>query len=492
MQSLKKISLVMPAYKSAKTIGAALESLFDQDYKNFEVIVVLDGEDGEIRRALLQWREDHKGDEFKADVPGAKKITVIKIDHSGSCAARNAGAARATGDYISFFSSDFVAEPGMLRRWIEAFEDNPDADMIYGGYRFWDVEGKPAMFSQPYDLYALTCYPYIDGGFPVKREWWEKHPWDEDFKSLNDWEWILRMCLDGMKPVFIPDFTFSAQMPQPGGLSYDSAGSWFERFGQIKKKHGIPDRPVCFCSLDYDEEARKLARATGQDVHQQPFFKPNNYKLIYMIGFNVKEASTCAVMLGPLDGKIEDVPKKVVHWMPADVRRLKDLKIIDLEHLGQSFTEFRITNYACTAEDVKFLQRYGFRVSLKYYFAWPENHVNGQEFKVWMPPEFGDVARGIPDIATTANKREATCEVLMDRPWGEIAEALMAGKQVVTNAGYPATWVIPPQNTHPELKAAIINTLRMLKPGNAGREWPHMPKEATSAKKFGKELMRLW
>lgn len=465
-----KFSIVVPAYKSSKTIGKALESLFDQDYKDFEVIVVMDGEDKEVRAIVANYPQ----------------VNIIAIPHAGACAARNAGAELSTGDYIVSFSADFIAEPGMLRRWIEAFEDNPDADMIYGGYRLWDVPGKPGVYSQPYDLYAMTCHPYIDGGFPVKREWWEKHKWDEDFKSLNDWEWILRMCLDGMKPVFIPDFTYSAQLPQPGGLSDDSSRNWLERVGKIKKKHGIPDRPVCFCSIEYPDEASKLARAMGQDVQINPAYKPQNYKLIYMIGFNPDAANQCAALLN-----VGEKAKKIVHWMPADVRKLKKLCIADLESLAASFRESGIRSFACTAEDVKFLQRYGgFHVKLKYYFAWAGHTVNGQPFKVWIPPGFEDVEKGMPDIPTTRVKREATVELLMDRPWGEVAEAMLAGKQVISNAPYDGVWLIPPQKTHPELKTTIINTLRTMK-AEKKSVLPQLPKEATSDAKFRKELMRL-
>ncbi len=475
-----KMSFVMPAYRSAKTIGKALESLFDQDYKDFEVIVAIDGEeqDDEIRKAICRvvgctkWFND-------------EQLKIVTIPHAGACAARNAGAEIATGDYISFFSSDFIAEPGMLRRWIEAFEDNPDADMIYGGYRLWDLPGKPALYSEPYDPYVMTCYPYIDGGFPVKREWWEKHKWDEEFKSLNDWEWILRMCLDGMKPVFIPDFSYSAQAPQAGGLSDDSSKNWLARVDQIKKKHGIPDRPVCFCSLDYPDEARKLARGTGQDIQINPAFKPQNYKLVYMIGFNIEAANQCAEMLS-----VDEECKKIVHWMPADVRKLKKSRIADLEGLAASFHEHGIRSFACTAEDVKFLQRYGFHVKLKYYFAWTDHAVNGQPFKVWIPPGFEDVEKGMPDIPITRVKREATAELLMDRPWGEVAEAILAGKQIISNAPYLGTWMIPPQKTHPELKTAIINSIRLVKQANSPFV-PSLPKEVTSATKFRKELMRL-
>jgi glycosyltransferase involved in cell wall biosynthesis len=485
MKKNPKISLVVPAYKAAKTIGKALESLFDQDYKNFEVLVALDGKDGYDDGAYKVAQDSaNKAIEAGQIKSGQYKICVID-EHVGACAARNTGGEKATGDIISFFSADFVAEPGMLRRWVEAFEDNPDADMIYGGYRFWDLDSKPGFYSEPFDLYALTCYNYIDGGFPVKREWWEKHKWDEDFKSLNDWEWVLRMALDGMKPVMIPDFTYSAQSPQKGGLSDDSSSNWLERVKQIKEKHGIPARPICFCSLEYPNEAKKLARATGQDVQINPAFKPNEYKLVYMIGFNLAAANQCAEMLA-----VGVDTAKIVHWMPADVRKLKRGKICDLEELGASFREFGIQSFACTTEDVKFLQQYGFHVKLKYYFAWTDHHVNGSPFKVYVPPGFEDIEKGMPDIPTTRNKREAAAELLMDAPWGEVAEAILAGKQVISNAPYDGVWTIPPQKTHPELKAAIINRLRIAKQVK-NPVMPRLPREVTNAAKFRKELDRL-
>ena len=488
MPNTKKMSFVMPAYKSAKTIGAALESLFDQDYKNFEVIVSLDGPDEEAEKAIREWCKTCEDSTAKSEGESHGKLRIIGRNYGknrGACAARNAGAKLATGDYISFFSSDFVAEPGMLRRWIEAFEDNPDADMIYGGYKFWDLAGKPAFYSEDFDLYALTCYNYIDGGFPVKREWWEKHPWDEDFKSLNDWEWVLRMALDGMKPVFIPDFTYSAQSPQLGGLSDDSSSNWLKRVQQIRDKHGIPDRPICFCSIDYPDEARKLARGMGQEVQSNPAFKPHNYKMVYMIGFNMEAANIHAEMLS-----VGADVKKIVHWMTADVRRLRSSKVADLESIATSFTEYGIQSFACTAADVKFLQRYGFNVKLKYYFAWSGHQVNGQPFKLFVPPGFEDVERGMPDIPRTRNKSEATAELLMDRPWGEIAEAMLAGKHIITNSAFDGTWVVPLQRTHPELKTAIINTVRSAKAHGKSAKYD-VPKEVSSSNKFRKELNRL-
>ena len=447
-----KMSFVMPAYRCEKTIGRALESLFDQDYKNFEVIVVFDGPDDAALKALMR-------------TPGSenalmeRKLRQFDIPHAGACAARNAGARHATGDYISFFSSDFVAEPGMLRRWIEVFQENPDADFVYGHYKFWDLPGQ-AMYTEPHNPYVMTCYPYIDGGFPVKREVWEAEPWDEDFKSLNDWEWLLRISLAGYKGVMIPDFSYSAQAPQPGGLSEDSARNWLERVGQIKKKHNIPDRDICFCSLVYPEEAKTLAQMMGQDVQRNPSFKPGNYKMIYQIGFSVRGAAQCLDMFSAyIDAK------KVIHWMPMDVSGLKQLNLATIEILADAMKDAKIMNLACTPEDVKFLNKVGFRTRLSLYYATRHLTTANGEFRVWMPPDPGliDIAKGMPDIEVTGNRHESSVDVLLNAPWGEVATSLLAGKMVVSNVGYDGVVLIPPQENYPALKTMIVEVLRILK-----------------------------
>jgi glycosyltransferase involved in cell wall biosynthesis len=450
MQSKPKMSFVMPAFKSAATIRKAIESIYDQDYKNWELIIVLDGKDEAIDKIL----DELINTPFLWDKERAK-TQVVTIKHQGACAARNAGAELATGDYISFFSSDFIAEPGMLRMWMQAFEET-GADFVYGGYKFWDRPGK-ALYSAPFDLYALTCAPYIDGGFPVKMSVSREHPWDEKCKSLQDWDWTLRIALSGAKFAYIPDFTYSAQAPIAGGLSEDSDANWQKREGYIKKKLGIPQRDICVCSVMYQDEAKRLAQSIGADYKPMPSFKPHKYKLIYQIGFDFEHGKECAAMF-------LDAPKakKVIHWMPMDIRQMKTrANIASIEMLAQAMTKHGYMNYACTAEDVKFLTQFGFKAKLGFYFAYPAHGSReNTTTTAWLQPGLEEIKKGMPDIEITENRRLSNLDVLIDRPWGDVAESLLAGKSVISNIPYPGVTLINTLPTFPEMRAEIINAIR--------------------------------
>lgn len=298
---MKKISFIVPVYKTEDILERCVRSLVEQDWENKEIIVVFDG----------------PSDFNKEKITKYENVKVFTIPHGGSCAARNKGAKEATGDIYSFFSSDFYAMPGMARIWMEAFEDNPEADFIYGGYGFisdkYGYSRSDNYYpSEDFDAYKLESYNYIDGGMPIKKEIYQ--PWDENCKSLNDWEWFLRLVKAGAKGHFIRDIVYNAEPPKEGGLSYDSMNNWLERVGYIKKKLGIPDRDVCVTSLGAPSHALNVAKMLGADYKPAPGFKPNNYKLVYLIGLYANYTDHFKA--------IENVPKdcvKVLHWVGADI-----------------------------------------------------------------------------------------------------------------------------------------------------------------------------
>jgi len=110
-----------------------------QDYDSFEVIAVMDGADVKCERILKKYKD--------------KRLKYITIKHGGACKARNEGAKLATGEYVSFFSSDFEMVPGGLRRWADELKDNPD--FIYSGYR-WKNENQ--VMQEAYQTEDLTRY----------------------------------------------------------------------------------------------------------------------------------------------------------------------------------------------------------------------------------------------------------------------------------------------------------------------------------------------
>lgn len=312
----KKISFIVPVYKSEDYLERCIKSLIDQDWKNKEIICILDGENAKAQEIL----EKYSGE-----------VVYKVIEHGGACKARNEGAKIATGDILSFFNSDYVALPGMIRTWMEAFEDNPDCDFVYGGYG-WIPRECGQYSSEDFDAYKLESYNYIDCGNPIKREIFQE--WDEHCKSLQDWDFFLRLVKSGAKGKYIKDIVYEAEIPRSGGLSDDSSSNWLERVKYVKINHRIPERSICVSSLGAPRHGINVAEMLDADFKPYPGFKPNNYKMVYLIGFYKSYVEHARVF--------SNLPKdciKVVHWVGADIYWLRDLKYGEIKHFIKRLNE---------------------------------------------------------------------------------------------------------------------------------------------------------
>ena len=116
-------SIIIPVYNVGKYIDKCLESIVNQDFDSFEVIVVDDGStDGSGARC------DFYGEKYSF-------VKVIHQDNAGASAARNAGMDMATGEWIVFVDSDDWIEQSMLRTLYEYMKDE-DADLYsYNAYK---------------------------------------------------------------------------------------------------------------------------------------------------------------------------------------------------------------------------------------------------------------------------------------------------------------------------------------------------------------------
>jgi len=109
---MELVSVIIPTYNRAACLKEAIESVLNQTYKQFELIVVDDGSTDTTRELLLQY--------------GAK-LSVLYTGHGGPSAARNCGIAAARGWYIAFLDSDDVWLPDKLRAQMRFFQDHIEA-----------------------------------------------------------------------------------------------------------------------------------------------------------------------------------------------------------------------------------------------------------------------------------------------------------------------------------------------------------------------------
>ena len=334
------ISFVMPNYNDSDTIGEAIESIFDQDYPNIEMIVVDDGSTDDSLKVLAK-----KQKKFK-------QLKVIKGRHKGACYARNLGAKEATGKYLSFLPADAVLYPGVVRTWVNHLEDNPEYEFLYGGYRFVDSETRATVhnyMSEPFDAYFLKTANYIDGSFPLTRDLYERMGgWDTSIKSLQDWDFWLNATIEhGAKGMYLPEVFFETTMPHAGGLSDDSHRNWLARTRQIKAKYGIEDSAVCVTSKGAPFHGRAIAKILNADYKQTPEFKPHDHDLIYSIGFYPSIMDQCASSFKDHNGL------RVVHWVGSDVWQIQHMST----HTKKVFLDFLKHNVDVHLTEFKFTQR---------------------------------------------------------------------------------------------------------------------------------------
>jgi len=352
-----KFSFIMPCYNDGKYIKQAVESILDQDVENIEVILIDDGSTDNSKLVIKQLEEQYD------------KVKAIYFDkNQGACVARNAGAKIAKGEYYVHLPADSRLYPGMARIWLNAFEDNPDYDFVYGGYRFTDDDFNELAgmdyFFEPFDPYLLEVTNYIDGSFPIKATtYWETAKkmgmkdglWDKNIKSLQDWDFWLSVVKNGGKGFYIRDIFFETVIPHKGGLSFDSAQNWVERTNQIKEKHKISKRDICVASVGANWHAINIAKMLGADYKQMPSFKPHEYQSIYVIGFYPEFASHQDKMfLNNIDKpELGKTPaKKVVHLVGSDVWQLYHVSTMSLK-VWREYFKNSIDTLLCESDFIK-------------------------------------------------------------------------------------------------------------------------------------------
>lgn len=113
-----RISVIIPAYKTAHLIAGCLDSVMAQTYQNFEAIVVNDG-------------SPDTPDLEKVLAPYMDRIVYIKQQNKRAAGARNTAIAQARGEFLAFLDSDDSWFPGHLALQMKLADADPSLDLIY-------------------------------------------------------------------------------------------------------------------------------------------------------------------------------------------------------------------------------------------------------------------------------------------------------------------------------------------------------------------------
>jgi glycosyltransferase involved in cell wall biosynthesis len=109
------VDVVIPAYNSAATLNAAIESVFAQTYRDFRIIVVDDGSTDETQRVLAHY---------------ADRCICLQQANAGAAAARNRGISAGTGEYVAFLDADDLWYAEKLAQQIAVLSSKPETGLV--------------------------------------------------------------------------------------------------------------------------------------------------------------------------------------------------------------------------------------------------------------------------------------------------------------------------------------------------------------------------
>jgi hypothetical protein len=132
MPSPPTVSVVMPVYNGARFVSAAIASVCQQTYSDFEFLVI---DDGSTDATPVLLAEAGRRD---------SRIQIVSQSiNRGVVAARNAGMQRAEGRFVAVMDSDDVALPDRLVRQVAYMEAHPDIAALGGAVQLIDENDVP-------------------------------------------------------------------------------------------------------------------------------------------------------------------------------------------------------------------------------------------------------------------------------------------------------------------------------------------------------------
>ena len=139
-----RVSVIIPTYNRAQFIEAAIVSVLEQTFSDYEIIIVDDGSTDNTRQVVE---------------PYLDRAQYVYQENGGAGMARNHGLRLARGEYIAFLDSDDLFMPHKLERQIAYLEANPAVGLVYAGHEFIHEDGR--YFSTQRVRTADAAYPRL-------------------------------------------------------------------------------------------------------------------------------------------------------------------------------------------------------------------------------------------------------------------------------------------------------------------------------------------
>jgi len=265
------ISVLMPAYNAEKYIGEAIESVLNQIFTDFELLIINDGSTDRTEKIILSYNDN--------------RIRYIKNEKNiGVSATRNKGIELAKGKYCALLDADDIALPQRFKKQVDFLETHTD-HVLCGSWAYLiNSKGKKTGRIKFIDNDNLLKISYlfsnalINPSVMLRTEILKKIKFRQEFLAAGDFDLFLRIVDSGLKIANIPEFLVKYRWHDTN-ISVKNETMQFEKKNELLKPYveKFIDREITEKELDLHlfsfrlyhlKQAKSIPTVDLQDVKQ--------------------------------------------------------------------------------------------------------------------------------------------------------------------------------------------------------------------------------
>ncbi|MCM1332763.1 MAG: glycosyltransferase [Bacteroides sp.] len=285
------ISIVIPVYNRAHIIERTLDSIYNQDTRPINLILVDNNSSDNSLEVISRWKERHHSKDFDITITSENTI-------QSASAARNKGLSLVKTPYVMFFDSDDIMRPNHISRAARAFNDDPELDIAGWDVMFHALDGstsirpfadKDIVFRHTFNA-TLATQRYAASTSLVRAA----GGWNPTVLGWDDYELGMRLLGKNPKLMRLGDeITVDVMESKESitGTDYSSRSTQWEYALDIAEKHfrknnwnisWINLRRVILAALYAREHSPESSRLLKETLTHEPLpIKRALYRLAY-------------------------------------------------------------------------------------------------------------------------------------------------------------------------------------------------------------------
>ncbi len=232
------VSIIIPTYNRARILGRAINSVLEQTYANWELIVVDDGSSDFTPQVVESFRDD--------------RIRYVHQENKGHQSAKNHGMEETRGEWITYIDDDDTFRPDFLKTTLSFIEQNPKT--LWGfvrGTRYLELYENGKLVKSiddsedfpehvtPQDIVYRKLHTAMDGAFHARKIIEDGVRFDPKLK-FDDWDFFLTLSErypENFLYIPIPLYDYWQRFGGDGMTSQSTYRTWAEQFEIIYQKH---------------------------------------------------------------------------------------------------------------------------------------------------------------------------------------------------------------------------------------------------------------